>query len=163
MSNFEERQFIVPENWQEMVRVERLRRFNLSHEQRMLEDFQYEDRMVTIEEMITYGKAIMDFPPLYNCYKRVGETHEFDEHEHGLIGDFQEFYKIVNADHLPRYTSWMVYIAGAIRKFGSGRFQSWSNPAVLGYMEKTHKQAETSVIAQKKYYDQFLYLLDQES
>lgn len=80
-----------------------------------------------------------------------------------MIGKFQEFYKLMNSDNLPRYTSWMVYLAGAIRKFGSGRFQSWSDPEVIQYLEESLEHAKRSVSAERKSYDQYLYLLDDES
>lgn len=155
--------FEVPENWQEIVRTERLRRFNLNLEKRALEDFEYEDRMITVKEMIAYGQAIMDFTPLYNCYKRVGEAHAFNEYEYGMISKFQDFYKLMNADNLPRYTSWMVYLVGAIRKFASGRFQTWNDPEVIQFIENLLEQAKQSVAAEQKSYDQYLYLLDDES
>lgn len=163
MSETEDNKFIVPKDWRDVVDAENLRRSHLSEEEAIRENFQYEDRMVTIDEMIACGKAIMNFDELYNCYKRVGESEEFDEQAHLLIADFQTYYKLMNADYLPRYESWMVFLAMIMRMFGSGKLKDWNEVEVRQGMKELHWYATSSIKAEKQYYDQYLYLLDDEN
>jgi hypothetical protein len=163
MSEAKGTKFSVSDDWREVVDAENLRRSHLSEEETIRENLQYDDRMVTIDEMIAYGKAIISFDELYNCYKRVGETEEFDEQELLLIADFQTYYKLINADRLPRYESWMVYLAMIIRMFGSGKLKDWNEAEALQGIKELHWYATSSIKAEKQCYDQYLYLLDDES
>lgn len=163
MSEAKGTKFSVSDDWREVVDAENLRRSHLSEEEAIRENLQYEDRMVTIDEMIAYGKAIISFDELYHCYKRVGETEEFDEQELLLIADFQTYYKLMNAHRLPRYESWMVYLAMIIRMFGSGKLKDWNEAEARQGIKELHWYATSSIKAEKQYYNQYLYLLDDES